>query len=227
MKTTQKGSLAVSALTKFLVGVVAVAALLFAPAGSLGYVGAWRLLAVLFIPMIIFGLVALIFSPDLLARRLKSKEVRTTQSGVVRLSGLLFVVGFVVAGLDYRFGWSNVSQTTIGIACGVFIVDYLLYAEVMRENVWLSRTIEVSEGQKVIDKGLYGVVRHPMYLATLLMFLAMPLVLGSWWAVVPFVGYVPMIVVRALDEEKLLTKELDGYADYCKRVRWHIVPLVW
>lgn len=227
MKTTQKGSLAVSALTKFLVGVVAVAALLFAPAGSLGYVGAWRLLAVLFIPMIIFGLAALILSPDLLARRLKSKEERTTQSGVVRLSGLLFVVGFVVAGLDFRFGWSNVSQTTIWIACGVFIVGYLLYAEVMRENVWLSRTIEVSEGQKVIDKGLYGVVRHPMYLATLLMFLAMPLVLGSWWAVVPFVGYVPMIVVRALDEEKLLTKELDGYADYCKRVRWHIVPLVW
>ena len=227
MKTTQKGSLAVSALTKFLVGVVAVAALLFAPAGSLGYVGAWRLLAVLFIPMIIFGLAALILSPDLLARRLKSKEERTTQSGVVRLSGLLFVVGFVVAGLDYRFGWSNVSQTTIWIACGVFIVGYLLYAEVMRENVWLSRTIEVSEGQKVIDKGLYGVVRHPMYLATLLMFLAMPLVLGSWWAVVPFVGYVPVIVVRALDEEKLLTKELDGYADYCKRVRWHIVPFVW
>lgn len=227
MKTTQKGSLAVSALTKFLVGVVAVAALLFAPAGSLGYVGAWRLLAVLFIPMIIFGLAALILSPDLLARRLKSKEERTTQSGVVRLSGLLFVVGFVVAGLDFRFGWSNVSQTTIWIACGVFIVGYLLYAEVMRENVWLSRTIEVSEGQKVIDKGLYGVVRHPMYLATLLMFLAMPLVLGSWWAVVPFVGYVPVIVVRALDEEKLLTKELDGYADYCKRVRWHIVPLVW
>ena len=193
----------------------------------MGYVGAWRLLAVLFIPMIIFGLAALILSPDLLARRLKSKEERTTQSGVVRLSGLLFVVGFVVAGLDFRFGWSNVSQTTIWIACGVFIVGYLLYAEVMRENVWLSRTIEVSEGQKVIDKGLYGVVRHPMYLATLLMFLAMPLVLGSWWAVVPFVGYVPVIVVRALDEEKLLTKELDGYADYCKRVRWHIVPLVW
>ncbi|MBP3382865.1 MAG: isoprenylcysteine carboxylmethyltransferase family protein [Tidjanibacter sp.] len=227
MKTTQKGSLAVSALTKFLVGVVAVAALLFAPAGSLGYVGAWRLLAVLFIPMIIFGLTALILSPDLLARRLKSKEERTTQSGVVRLSGLLFIVGFVVAGLDFRFGWSNVSQTTIWIACGVFIVGYLLYAEVMRENVWLSRTIEVSEGQKVIDNGLYGVVRHPMYLATLLMFLAMPLVLGSWWAVVPFVGYVPVIVVRALDEEKLLTKELEGYADYCKRVRWHIVPFVW
>lgn len=227
MKTTQKGSLAVSALTKFLVGVVAVAALLFAPAGSLSYVGAWRLLAVLFIPMIIFGLAALILSPDLLARRLKSKEERTTQSGVVRLSGLLFIVGFVVAGLDYRFGWSNVSQTTIWIACGVFIVAYLLYAEVMRENVWLSRTIEVSEGQRVIDNGLYGVVRHPMYLATLLMFLSMPLVLGSWWAVAPFVGYVPVIVVRALDEEKLLTKELEGYADYCKRVRWHIVPFIW
>ncbi len=227
MKTTQKGSLAVSALTKFLVGVVAVAALLFAPAGSLGYVGAWRLLAILFIPMIIFGLAALILSPDLLARRLKSKEERTTQNGVVRLSGLLFIVGFVVAGLDYRFGWSNVSQTTTWIACGVFLVGYLLYAEVMRENVWLSRTIEVSEGQKVIDNGLYGVVRHPMYLATLLMFLAMPLVLGSWWAVAPFVGYVPVIVVRALDEEKLLTKELEGYADYCKRVRWHIVPFVW
>ena len=212
---------------KFLIGAAAVAALLFVPAGSFRYAGAWRLLAVLFIPMIIFGLATLIFSPDLLARRLKSKEERTTQSGVVRLSGLLFIVGFVVAGLDYRFGWSNVSQTTMWIACGVFVVGYLLYAEVMRENVWLSRTIEVCEGQKVIDKGLYGIVRHPMYLATLLMFLAMPLVLGSWWAVVPFVGYVPVIVVRALDEEQLLTKELEGYADYCKRVRWHIVPFIW
>ncbi len=227
MKTTQQNSLAVSALTKFLVGAIAVATLLFVPAGSLGYVGAWRLLAVLFIPMIIIGIATLIISPDLLARRLKSKEERTTQNGVVRLSGLLFVVGFVVAGLDYRFGWSNVSQTTIWVACGVFVAGYLLYAEVMRENVWLSRTIEVSEGQRVIDKGLYGIVRHPMYLATLLMFLAMPLVLGSWWAVAPFVGYVPVIVVRALDEEKLLTKELEGYADYCKRVRWHIVPLIW
>ena len=227
MKSTQQGSLAVSALMKFLIGAAAVATLLFVPAGSFRYAGAWRLLAVLFIPMIIFGLATLIFSPDLLARRLKSKEERTTQSGVVRLSGLLFIVGFVVAGLDYRWGWSGVSQTMTWIASGLFIVGYLLYAEVMRENVWLSRTIEVCEGQKVIDKGLYGIVRHPMYLATLLMFLAMPLVLGSWWAVVPFVGYVPVIVVRALDEEQLLTKELEGYADYCKRVRWHIVPFIW
>lgn len=227
MKNSQQGNLTRSALVKFLVGIVAVGALVFLPAGTIHYGGAWRLLGVLFIPMFIFGLVALICSPDLLARRLQAKEERSQQGALVKLSGLLFIVGFVVAGLDFRFGWSNVSQTTTWIACGVFVVGYLLYAEVMRENVWLSRTIEVSEGQKVIDKGLYGVVRHPMYLATVLMFLAIPIILGSWWAVIPFVGYIPVIATRAVDEERFLAVELEGYADYCKRVKWRILPFIW
>lgn len=227
MKSSQQGNLTRSALVKFLVGIVAVGALVFLPAGTIHYGGAWRLLGVLFIPMFIFGLVALICSPDLLARRLQAKEERSQQGALVKLSGLLFIVGFVVAGLDFRFGWSNVSQTITWIACGVFLIGYLLYAEVMRENVWLSRTIEVSEGQKVIDKGLYGVVRHPMYLATVLMFLAIPIILGSWWAVIPFVGYIPVIATRAVDEERFLAVELEGYADYCKRVKWRILPFIW
>ena len=227
MKNSQQGNLTRSALVKFLVGIVAVGALLFLPAGTIHYGGAWRLLGVLFIPMFIFGLVARICSPDLLARRLQAKEERSQQGALVKLSGLIFVVGFVVAGLDFRFGWSRVSEVAVWCACGLFLIGYLLYAEVMRENVWLSRTIEVSEGQKVIDKGLYGVVRHPMYLATVLMFLAIPVILGSWWAVIPFAGYLPVIATRAVDEERFLAVELEGYADYCRRVRWRIVPFVW
>ena len=227
MKNPQQNTLTRNALIKFLVGIVAVGALVFVPAGTIHYFGAWRLMGVLFIPMFIFGLVARICSPDLLARRLQAKEERSQQGALVKLSGLIFVVGFVVAGLDFRFGWSRVSEVAVWCACGLFLIGYLLYAEVMRENVWLSRTIEVSEGQKVIDKGLYGVVRHPMYLATVLMFLAIPVILGSWWAVIPFAGYLPVIATRAVDEERFLAVELEGYADYCRRVRWRIVPFVW
>ena len=227
MKNPQQKSLTRSALVKFLVGIVAVGALVFVPAGTIHYCGAWRLLGVLFIPMFIFGLAARICSPDLLARRLQAKEERTQQGALVKLSGLIFVVGFVVAGLDFRFGWSKVSETAVWSASGVFLFGYLLYAEVMRENEWLSRTIEVSKGQKVIDSGLYGVVRHPMYLATVLMFLSIPIILGSWWAVIPFAGYLPVIATRAVDEERFLAVELEGYADYCRRVRWRIVPFVW
>ena len=227
MKNPQQNTLTRNALIKFLVGIVAVGALVFVPAGTIHYCGAWRLMGVLFIPMFIFGLVARICSPNLLARRLQAKEERSQQGALVKLSGLIFVVGFVVAGLDFRFGWSRVSEVAVWCACGLFLIGYLLYAEVMRENVWLSRTIEVSEGQKVIDKGLYGVVRHPMYLATVLMFLAIPVILGSWWAVIPFAGYLPVIATRAVDEERFLAVELEGYADYCRRVRWRIVPFVW
>lgn len=227
MKNPQQNTLTRNALIKFLVGIVAVGALVFVPAGTIHYCGAWRLMGVLFIPMFIFGLVARICSPDLLARRLQAKEERSQQGALVKLSGLIFVVGFVVAGLDFRFGWSRVSEVAVWCACGLFLIGYLLYAEVTRENVWLSRTIEVSEGQKVIDKGLYGVVRHPMYLATVLMFLAIPVILGSWWAVIPFAGYLPVIATRAVDEERFLAVELEGYADYCRRVRWRIVPFVW
>lgn len=220
-------ALAVSALVKFIVGVVAIAALLLWPAGTLHYAGGWRLMTVLFVPVFLMGVAMLIYSPSLLERRLKSKEQRAEQSILIRLSGLMFVVGFVVAGLDFRYGWSVVPQWVVITAMTVFVLSYLLFAEVARENEWLSRVVEVAEGQQVVSTGLYGIVRHPMYLASLMMFLAMPLVLGSWWALLPFGFYVPVIVSRTLDEERLLRCELAGYDDYCTKVRWRIIPFVW
>ena len=220
-------ALAVSALVKFIVGVVAIAALLLWPAGTLHYAGGWRLMTVLFVPVFLMGVAMLIYSPSLLERRLKSKEHRAEQSILIRLSGLMFVVGFVVAGLDFRYGWSVVPQWVIITAMVVFVLSYLLFAEVARENEWLSRVVEVAEGQQVVSTGLYGIVRHPMYLASLMMFLAMPLVLGSWWALLPFGLYIPVIVSRTLDEERLLRRELAGYDDYCTKVRWRIIPFVW
>lgn len=227
MANYKRLALAISALVKFVVGVAVVALLLLWPAGTIRYVGGWRLMAVLFVPVLIMGVMMLVFSPALLERRLKSKEQRAEQSVLIRLSGLMFVVGFVVAGLDFRFGWSVVPQCVIVIAMVVFVLSYLLFAEVARENEWLSRVVEVAEGQQVVTTGLYGIVRHPMYLATVLMFMAMPLVLGSWWALLPFGLYIPVIVSRTLDEERLLRKELAGYDDYCSNVRWRIIPFVW
>ena len=220
-------ALAAKALVAYVVGAVVLGALFFLPAGSIYFEGGWRMLALLFGPMFLMGVALLIFSPDLLARRLNGKEKRAKQSGVIRFSGLVFLAGFVLAGLDWRYGWGGANATTTTIASVVFLVGYLIYSEVMRENVWLSRTIEVAEGQEVISSGLYGVVRHPMYTSTLLMFLAMPLVLGSGWAVIPFVFYVPIIVVRILDEERLLREELRGYADYCTHIRWRLIPFIW
>ncbi|MBR0339183.1 MAG: hypothetical protein IIX40_03205, partial [Alistipes sp.] len=181
-----RAKLALNALVKYLAGALLMGAPLFLSAGTLHYRGAWLLLGLLMIPMLILGVGLLIFSPELLERRLKSKEKREKQSGVVRLSGLSFIVGFVVAGLDHRFGWSAVPSELIIGSSALLLLSYLGYMEVMRENVWLSRTIEVSDNQKVIDTGLYSVVRHPMYLFTLLLFLSMPLVLGSIWALIPF-----------------------------------------
>ena len=200
---------------------------LFLSAGTIHYQGAWRLLGLLLIPMVILGVGLLIFSPELLERRLKSKEKREKQSGVVRLSGLSFIVGFVVAGVDHRYGWSAMSSELVICSSALLLLSYGGYMEVMRENIWLSRTIEVTENQKVIDTGLYSIVRHPMYLFTLLLFLSMPLVLGSYWALIPFAINIPVIVVRTLDEERLLEAELEGYTDYCSRVKWRIVPFVW
>ena len=222
-----RGAIALNGLVKYIVGLGIMALLLFLPAGTINYCGGWRLLVLLFVPMFIFGIMLVIASPDLLARRLKSKEKRSVQSGIIRLSGLMFVVGFVVAGLDFRFGWSSVPQMVIYVAEALFLISYILYAEVMRENEWLSRTIEVSAGQKVVSTGLYGIVRHPMYTATLLLFLTMPLILGSWWALAIFALYIPMIVVRIIDEERLLHQELDGYSDYCRRIRWRLLPFIW
>ena len=217
----------ISALSKLIIGLGAIAALLFAPAGTFAFPGAWRLLALLFIPMIIIGIVLLVWAPDTLSRRLRSKEERTKQKGVVALSGLLFVASFILAGLDFRFGWSEIPGWVIWTASSVFILGYGLYSEVMRENEWLSRSIEVMEGQKVVSTGLYGVVRHPMYTATIAMFLAMPIVMGSWWAFLVMIPYIFAITGRIKDEEELLTNELEGYKEYKQKVRWKLIPYIW
>ena len=216
-----------SGLIKYIAGLLLMALLLFLPAGSVYYSGGWLLLLSLFVPMFIFGVVLVVAAPELLAKRLNSKEKRDKQGAIVRLSGLMFVAGFVVAGLDFRYGWSAVPEAVVYSSVALFLLSYLLYAEVMRENAWLSRTIEVSENQKVVSTGLYGIVRHPMYTATVVLFLSMPLILGSWWAFGVFLLYIPMIVARIIDEERLLAAELDGYAEYCTQVRWRLLPFVW
>ena len=216
-----------SALAKLIIGLAAIATLLFAPAGTFAFPGAWRLLMLLFIPMIIMGIALLIWAPDTLSRRLRSKEERVKQKGVVALSGLLFVASFILAGLDFRFGWSEVPGWVTWTASCIFVLSYGMYAEVMRENEWLSRSIEVMEGQKVVSTGLYGIVRHPMYTATIVMFLAMPLVIGSWWAFAIMLPYIPVIMSRIKDEENLLLKELEGYSEYAKKVRWRLIPYIW
>lgn len=181
----------------------------------------------LFIPMIIMGVALLIWAPETLSRRLRSKEERVKQKGVVALSGILFVASFILASLDFRFGWSSLPHWVVWTSSIVFLLSYGMYAEVMRENEWLSRSIEVMEGQKVVSTGLYGIVRHPMYTATIAMFLAMPLVMGSWWAFLVMVPYVVAIVTRIKDEETLLTKELEGYLEYKEKVRWKLIPYIW
>ena len=217
----------ISAISKLVIGLVAIATLLFAPAGTLAFPGAWRLLMLLFIPMIIMGVALLIWAPETLSRRLRSKEERVKQKGVVALSGIQFVASFILAGLDFRFGWSSLPHWVVWTSSIVFLLSYGMYAEVMRENEWLSRSIEVMEGQKVVSAGLYGIVRHPMYTATIAMFLAMPLVMGSWWAFLVMLPYVIAIVTRIKDEEILLTKELEGYQEYKAKVRWKLIPYIW
>ena len=216
-----------NALTKYLLGLVLVGALVFLPAGTLLFSNGWLFMGLLFGPMLILGIVLLIKAPDLLEKRLNNREKRSTQKGVTSLSALMFIAGFVVAGLDFRYGWSRVPLWSVIIAAAVLLISYALYAEVMRENAYLSRTLEVQEGQSVVDTGLYGVVRHPMYAVTLWLFLSIPVVLGSWWAVVCFVPYIPIIVVRILDEEKLLTAELTGYAAYKQKVKYRLIPWIW
>ena len=219
--------LAFGALTKFAVGLLLVGALLFLPAGSIAYPNGWLFIGLLFIPMLLLGTVLLIKAPKLLEKRLGVKEKENTQKGVVAVSGLLFVGGFVVAGLDFRFGWSNVPTWVVTVASAILLVSYCLYAEVMRENAYLSRTVEVQENQTVIDTGLYGIVRHPMYAVTLWLFLSIPLVLGSWWALLCFAPYVLVIVIRICNEEKVLASGLEGYTEYKKRVKYRILPWIW
>ena len=217
----------ISALSKLIVGLSVIATLLFVPAGTFAFPGAWRLICALFIPMMIIVLVFYIWSPETLSKRLRSKEERTKQKGVVAFSGLIFIASFILAGLDYRFGWSVIPSWIIWGCTTLFLFSYGMYTEVMRENEWLSRSIEVAQNHKVISTGLYGIVRHPMYTATIGMFLAMPILMGSWWAFLAMIPYIPIIVCRIKDEEILLTEELDGYSEYKQKVKWRLIPYIW
>ena len=215
------------ALLWFLSGVLALFALVFFPAGTLNYPGGWLFMLVVFAPMLLTGIVLMKQNPQLLQKRLSTKEKLGTQQLVIRLSGLMFIAGFVLAGLNFRFGWHSLPRAVSLGAAAVFLLAYILYAEVMRENTYLSRTIAVQDGQKVIDTGLYGIVRHPMYSATLLLFISIPLVLGSLISLPVFLAYPFIIAARIKSEEAFLEKELAGYGDYMKKVKYRLIPLIW
>ena len=217
----------IEALTKFLLGFLLVGALIFWPAGSLSFWQGWLLMGVLFVPMFIAGLVMIAKNPGLLRERLDAKEKEKEQKSVVGLSGLLFIASFILGGLNWRFQWLLLPDWAVYAAAAVFVICYLLYAEVLRENTYLSRTIKVQENQKVIDTGLYGIVRHPMYFATTLLFLAMPLVLGSPISFVIMLLYLPLIAKRIRNEEAVLEQGLEGYKEYKQRVRYRMLPFIW
>ncbi len=215
------------AMVKFFAGVIIVALLLFLPAWTLRYPQAWLLICILFIPMFIAGLIMMKKDPELLKKRLSAKEKESEQKTVVALSGLMFLAAFVLAGLSFRFGWLMLPFPVSIVFAVVFLLAYAMYAEVLRENSYLSRTIEVQEDQKVVDTGLYGIVRHPMYSATLILFLSMPLVLGSVISFVITLAYIPIIVKRIRNEEKVLGKELPGYTEYMGKVKYRLIPFIW
>lgn len=217
----------IEAITKFLLGVVLVGLLIFLPAGTFSFFNGWLLLGILFVPMFFAGIAMMLKNPNLLKSRLDAKEKQQEQSLVVKLSGLMFLVGFIVAGLGVRFGWYVLPRSIALGASVVFLIAYLLYAEVLRENTYLSRTIEVQENQTVIDKGLYGVVRHPMYSVTLILFLSMPIVLGSIYSFLIFLFYPFIIAKRIKHEEKFLEEELDGYREYKQKVKYRLIPFIW
>ena len=220
-------SLLIQSLLKFTSGIVLVGLMLFLPAGSFAYWQGWLLMGILFVPMFVAGAVMLVKNPELLRKRLNAKEKENEQKAVVALSGLLFIISFTTAGLNWRYGWWMLPDWTVWTAAVLFILSYILYAEVLRENEYLSRTIEVQEGQKVIDTGLYGIVRHPMYMATVIMFLSMPMVLGSPISFIVMFGYIPVIARRIRNEEEVLTAGLDGYKEYKTRVKYKVLPLIW
>ncbi len=222
-----RGKLLINAGIKYLVGLLLIGMLVFLPAGTFEYWNGWLFIALLFIPMLALGVVLLWKAPELLAKRLNTKEKEGQQKTVVALSGLVFLVGFVAAGLDFRFGWTYVPTWLVVVASVILLASYGLYAEVMRENAYLSRTVEVQENQKVIDTGLYGIVRHPMYSATILLFLSFPLVLGSWISFVIFLVYPIVIGMRIKNEESVLEQGLEGYTEYKKRVKYRLLPFVW
>ncbi len=219
--------LLLNTLIKFLCGIALVWGLIFLPAGTVNYPNGWLLIGTLFLPILLLGLVLLLKAPDLLKKRLDGKETERTQKGVVALSALIFLAGFIVAGLDCRFGWSTVPAAVVIVADLLFLTAYGLYAEVMRENAYLARTIKVEDGQRVIDTGLYGIVRHPMYAATLLLFLMIPLILGSWYAALIFLAYPAVIIARIRNEEAVLSEQLAGYEEYKAKVRYRLIPFIW
>ena len=215
------------ALTKFLFGLIILCILLFIPAGTLNYPYGWLFIALLFIPMLIVGIVLFIKSPDLLRRRLNAKEEEDEQKLVLLISGIMFLLAFVLAGLNFRFGWFKLPAIVIVMASIIFLLSYLMYAEVLRENAYLSRTVEVSENQKVVDTGLYGLVRHPMYTSTIFLFLSMPLVLDSILSFIVMLIYPIIIIFRIKNEEKVLENELNGYKEYKEKVRYKLIPYIW
>lgn len=216
-----------SAIMKFVLGIIAIGILIFLPAGTFYYWNGWLLMGILFVPMFFAGIVMMIKNPELLKKRLNAKEEQAEQSLVIKLSGLMFILGFVIAGLNFRFKWIMLSDWISWIGAVIFLFSYLLYAEVLSENTYLSRTIEVQNGQKVIDTGLYGIVRHPMYTVTIILFLSMPLVLGSFISFAIFLTYPVIIAKRIKNEEAVLEKNLDGYIEYKKRVRYKMLPFLW
>ena len=216
-----------SAIIKFLLGIVLVGVLIFLPAWSLSFYRGWLFMGILFIPMFLAGVVMMWKNPDLLRRRLDAKEKQKEQGIVIKLSGLMFVAGFILAGFDFRLQWWQLPPVCSYVAAGVFLASYVMWAVVLKQNAYLSRTIKVEEGQKIVDKGLYGIVRHPMYTATIFLFLSMPLVLGSMVAFFVFLLYPVLIVTRIIYEEKVLEKELDGYVEYKKKVKYRLIPFIW
>lgn len=219
--------LMLQAVAKFSLGVLLVGLLLFVPAGTIHYWQGWLFMAILFIPMFIAGIAMMIRSPALLRKRLDAREKENEQSMVIRLCALMFIIGFIAAGLNDRFKWCVLPDWVSWIGTVLFLIGYLIYAEVLRENIWLSRTVEVQDGQQVVDSGLYGIVRHPMYAATILLFLSIPLVLGSPFTFVIFLAYPFIIARRIQNEEKVLMQGLKGYAEYRQKVRWRMIPLIW
>lgn len=217
----------ISAITKFCSGLMLIGLLLFLPAGTFNYPNAWLFISLLFIPMLVVGIILLIKNPQLLKERLDAKEKEDEQSLVIKLSGLMFVLGFVLAALDFRFKWFILPKTVSIFASIIFLLAYIMYAIVLKQNTYLSRTIKVQENQKVVDTGLYGIIRHPMYSATLLLFLSIPLVLGSLISFIIFMIYPYIINKRIINEEKVLEKELDGYIEYKKKVRYKLIPFIW
>ena len=223
----EKKKLFAQAISKYLLGVFLVGTILFLPAWSFSYWNAWLFMGILFVPMFIAGIVMLGKNPELLQKRLDAKEKEAEQKSVVASSGLMFLASFIVAGLDWRFGWTNMPNWMVWAATGLFLLSYVLYAEVLRENTYLSRTIEVQENQKVIDTGLYGIVRHPMYMATMVLFLSMPLVLGSLYSFIIMLAYIPIIAKRIRNEEKVLEESLPGYKEYKQKVKYKVIPFIW